>query len=75
MRTIIAILLTGLLTSIAFAQQPQSQPEATAREQALSQRLLQEMSTSISCDTARMQMQQEISKLQARVRELEAPKK
>lgn len=66
------VLLAFLVSSSAIAQAPEL---PSAREQALTNRLLREMSEAISCDTARVNLQTELAKAQARIHELEAKDK
>jgi hypothetical protein len=73
MRIKVAALLF-LSTAPAFAQAPQPpQHQATPSEQALGQKLFQEIQSGIACSSNLFAVQADLVKAQARIKELETP--
>lgn len=67
MKYLIGFLLTAVSFSSAFAQQQPSSPN----EQALGQKVMQEIQLGLNCNAALITVQAELTKAQARLKELE----
>lgn len=73
MRIIILILIITLNTTAALAQEQQLPP--TIKERVMGDRILQEINEVINCKVSKFELETEITKLKAKINELESKNK
>ena len=74
MFNVVLVIVGILIASIAYAEQPAPMPQAqpSAFEQALSNKIFNEMNANVQCNTQLITVKQQFDAANARIKELEA---